>query len=237
MVPVFDKNLHSYVDAVDGTKLQSVTQWVNQYKKPFDQLGMAARIAKRDKITVEQVLADWDKKRTDSTTYGTGVHKMLETYFHDGLITPDNEQIVESFKLLNINFNPKHTHFEKIVFDKSLKIAGTADVIEHVGAHMFNVYDFKTNKNFRISSKYDDQMLEPLQHLPGTEYFVYALQLSMYAMLYEHMTGRVPNRLRVLWLSRTEKENYNHHYGIWKIYSMPYLREDIERCLDGKHGF
>ena len=237
MIPVFDKDLHTYVDPYDNTKFQSVTQWINLYKKPFDKLNMASRIAKRQGVAIDEVLADWDKKRTDSTTFGTSIHKILETYFLNEKITTENRQVVESFNMLGIHFHKKHTFFEKIVFDKKIGIAGTADVIEHVGKNMFNVYDFKTNKNFRIASKYNDQMLVPFQDLPNTEYFVYSLQLSMYALLYERMTGKTPCRLRVFWFDRHNNSDYSHHFGKWKSFSMPYLKEDILSCLNMENFF
>jgi hypothetical protein len=231
MEPVFNKEQHSYVDPSDQMKYESVTRWVNKFKKPFDRDRLAERSAKKQGITVEQVLANWDKLRDDSTSFGTFVHKALETYFLTGKTTPENEQIVENFHLLDIKFDIINTSFEKIVYNKDIQIAGTADVIEHVGDNMFNVYDFKTNKNFRISSKYDEQMIGPMSHLPGTEYFVYSMQLSMYAYLYEKMTGRTCSRLRILWLNRANIQDYTDFTGIWKIYSIPYLKEDVINCI------
>jgi len=235
--PVFDKNLHSYVDPADNFKFQSVTQWVNTFKKPFDKMTMAARVAKKQKTTVAEVLAGWDKIRDSSTEFGTNIHKILERFFTTQEYEPENETLIESIKLLNINFDIKKTHFEKIVFSKNIGIAGTADVIEHESKHLFNVYDFKTNKNFRISSKYEEQMLGPLNHLPSTEYFIYALQVSMYAYLYECMTGRTPARLRILWLNRYDINNYSSHHGAWKVFNVPYLKDEILQCINQSTEF
>jgi hypothetical protein len=231
MVPVFNKERHSYIDPSDQMKYESVTRWVNKFKKPFDRDRLAERSAKKQGITAEQVLANWDKLRDDSASFGTFVHKALETYFLTGKTTSENEQIVENFHLLDLKFDNVNTAFEQIVYDKDIQIAGTADVIEHVGNDMFNVYDFKTNKNLRISSKYDEQMIGPVSHLPGTEYFVYSMQLSMYAYLYEKMTGRTCCRLRILWLNRANIQDYTDFTGIWKIYSIPYLKEDVINCI------
>jgi len=231
MVPVFDKERHTYIDPQDHTKYESVTRWISKFKKPFDRDKMAERSAKKQGITVEQVLANWEKLKTDSTTFGTHVHKVLETYFATDKVSAENEQIIENFNLLNVKFDAANTCFEKIVYNKDIQIAGTADVIEHVGDNLFNIYDFKTNKNFRITSKFDEQMLDPVSHLPGTEYFVYSMQLSMYAYLYEKMSGRVCSRLRILWLNRANIQDYSDFTGIWKIYSIPYLKEDIINCI------
>jgi len=232
MTPVFDKNLHSYVDVLDNFKYESVTQWVSRFKKPFDAQKMAKRVATRRNISVEQVLQEWDQKRDNSTDFGSKIHKALEHYFTEKKIDETNRTIIENFHQLNIDFNLKHTSFEKIVFDKRTRIAGTSDVIEDVGKHMFNVYDFKTNKNFRINTKYDEFMLSPIEHLPSTEYFIYAMQLSMYAYLYNKMTGRCVSSLRVLWYNRKNAEDYADLQGSWKIFNLPYLHTEIEACLE-----
>lgn len=232
MTPVFDHALHSYVDSTDNFKYESVTQWVSKFKKPFDTQTMAQRVANRRKIPVEQVLEEWDQKRNNSTTFGSKIHKALEHYFTEKKIDETNRTIIDNFHDLDIDFNLKHTFFEKIVFDKRVRIAGTSDVIENVGKHLFHVYDFKTNKNFRINTKYDEFMLAPVDHLPCTEYFIYAMQLSMYAYLYSKMTGRTVSKLRVLWYSRDNAENYEDLQGAWKIYNLPYLHNEIESCLE-----
>lgn len=234
MVPVFNKEKHAYVDPQDNFKYQSVTQWVNQYKKPFAKQQMAQRTATKRGITVEQVLQEWDKQRNDSTEFGTKVHKILETFFVTGNISTDGQHLVESFNMLNLNIETKFSHFEKIVYSKDYGIAGTADIIEDINSEIFNVYDFKTNKAFNITSKYNDFLLPPFQNFPNTEYFVYALQLSLYAYLYEIMSQKFCNRLTVIWLNRDNKQSYDSYTGTWHVFNVPYLRNHLHDALSQK---
>ena len=231
--PVFDSNAHTYTDPVDNFKYTSVTKWVEQFKPPFDELTTAQRIAKKEGVSVELILELWEKKREDSKVFGTQVHRALETYFKTKKISSVYQPIIEKFIDLDIPLNTKNCFFEKLVFNKEIKIAGTSDIILHnKDKKTFNVYDFKTNKRFRYTSPFKENLLPPLQDYPCTEYFTYSLQLSMYAYLYKLMSNLEPSRLKIFWYNRTDFENYNNLTGEWKIINVPYLEEDIIKCLN-----
>jgi len=232
-VPIFDEKAHTYTDPKDGFKYLSVTRWVEQFKKPFDEIAMAKKIVARTGVTIELILEEWKKKRDDSKSFGTAVHKELE-YFHKTGKGKNKifEPVIERFKDLKLIFDNKTCFFEKLVFNKKLGIAGMSDVIKHnKDKKTFNVYDFKTNKKLRLNSQFNDFLLEPLNKYPSSEYFVYALQVSMYAYLYKHMSGLEPLRLKIFWYNRKEPENYSNLEGQWDIINVPYLEEEIIQCL------
>jgi hypothetical protein len=104
-------------------------------------------------------------------------------------------------------------------------------VIHNKDKKTFNVYDFKTNKKLRYVSPFSDNMLKPINQYPCSEFFIYSLQLSMYAYLYKLMSGLEPLRLKIFWYQREEPENYSNIKGEWKIINVPYLEEDIIKCL------
>jgi len=231
-VPIFNEKAHTYTDPEDHFQYLSVTRWVEQYKPYFDEMGWAKKIATREGVSVGFILEDWEKKREDSKLFGTAVHRILETYFKSGkIIDSPLKHIVEKFIQLNVTLDKKNCFFEKLVFNKELKIAGTSDVIMHnTGKKTFNVYDFKTNKKLRYASAFKETLNSPLSHYPCSEYFTYALQLSMYAYLYKLMSGLEPNRLKIFWYNRVEPENYKNLDGEWQIINVPYLEEDILKC-------
>lgn len=232
-IPIFDSASHTYTDPKERFKYTSVTRWVEKYKKPFDEKAAAARIALREGISIETILEVWEKKRNDSKHFGTKIHKLLEEYNSNGIII-NNElaPVLTSFKDLNLKFN-KNTFFEKLVFNRELKIAGTSDVIIHNDdKYTFNVYDFKTNKKLRYSSPFKENLLYPLEQYPACEFYTYSLQLSMYAYLYKLMSGLEPLRLKIFWFSREEPENYSNLNGVWVTINVPYMEDDIIRCLN-----
>lgn len=234
LVPIFDEVAHTYTDPIEDFKYTSVTRWVEKFKPKFNELLMAEKIAGREGVSVDLVLEAWEKKRKDSSEFGTKIHKVLETYHSTGkIIFKEFSDTLNQFKLLKVKFDKKKCFFEKLVYNKSLKIAGTSDIIMHNSdKKTFNVFDFKTNKKLRYFSPFGDSMLKPLNHFPNSEYFNYSLQLSMYAYLYKLMSGLEPLRLKIFWYCREEPENYNNLKGEWKIVNVPYLEEEILKCLN-----
>ena len=231
--PVFDAPTHTYTDPLDDFKYTSVTRWVEKFKPHFDEQAMAARIAAREGVSIECILETWEEKREASKVFGTRVHKILELYHKTGR-NSDKEfaTILNKFKELNVRLDKKNTFFEKLVYNRKFGIAGMSDVIMHnKDKKTFNVYDFKTNKKLRYHSPFNDQLLGPLSKFPCSEYFTYSLQLSMYAYLYKLMTGLEPLRLKIFWYSRENPEDYSNLNGEWQTIGVPYLEEDIIKCL------
>lgn len=231
--PIFNVEAHTYKDPKDGFEYTSVTRWVGQFKPKFDENYWAAKIAQRECVPVDVILEEWDRIRTTSQVFGTSVHKMLEVYLTTKKVTDKRlEPILESFKKLKIKFN-KDTFFEKLVYNRKLGIAGTSDIIMHnEDGKTFDVYDFKTNKKFRYESEFEEELLTPLTGYPASEYFTYALQLSMYAYLYKHMSGLTPRRLKVFWYQRYHNITYVDLTGDWRIINLPYMEEELVRCIE-----
>jgi hypothetical protein len=232
-VPIFDGPSHTYTDPDDNFKYTSVTRFLDRFKPHFDEQTMAKRIAQREGISVECILEMWEEKREKSKVFGTRVHKILELYHTTGK-NSDKEYatILNKFKELDIKLDKKNTFFEKLVYNRKFGIAGMSDVIMHnADKKTFNVYDFKTNKKLRYHSPFNDQLLGPVSKFPCSEYFSYSLQLSMYAYLYKLMTGLEPLRLKIFWYSREKPEDYTNLNGEWQTIGVPYLEEDVIKCL------
>jgi len=85
----------------------------------------------------------------------------------------------------------------------------------------FTVGDFKTNKKFNFTSKYCESLLSPVEHLHNCEFNVYALQLSIYAYMYEKLTKKKCRGLVIFYL-----EN-----GKWVSVSCNYLKNDVIAIL------
>ena len=109
-----------------------------------------------------------------------------------------------------------HNHF--------YKVAGTADIVKLEDKGGFSVFDLKTNKKFNMFSQYSEYFLKPLTHLTACEYTIYALQLSLYAFMFQTMSGRRVNQLGVIYYN---KENNN-----FSFFPTPYMRSDILTMLD-----
>lgn len=231
--PIFNAKEHTYKDPKEGFEYCSVTRWVEKFKPFFDEQEIAKRVARNEGVPVELVLESWKKKRDDSAVFGTKIHKVLESYLSKKkIVYPQYKEIINNFKELNITLDAKICKFESLVYSKKHRIAGTSDIIAlNKDKKTFNVYDYKTNKQFRYTSPFGQTMEKPLDHFPCAEYYSYALQLSMYAFLYKLMSGLEPLRLKIFWYKRNEPENYEKIAGKWYIINVPYLEEEILKCI------
>jgi hypothetical protein len=119
---------------------------------------------------------------------------------------------------------------ELICFNKEKGICGTSDYVVF-RENSFDISDFKTNKKFNFENQYDDKfLLEPVSHLPNSEYFIYALQLSFYANMIEKLTGLTCGFLNIYWLKR-QIDTKTLFKAKWLNYTVPYLKKEVETIL------
>lgn len=234
--PLFDEKLHRYIDPEDGFVYKNVTSWLENFKPHFDFDKISQAVANRDGVSVEQIREDWTKKKVTSANFGTNFHKIFEQYYKTGKIVDEKfKDVISAFDHLKLlDFKNKKINFEQRVFNRELGIAGTSDIISVSKNNTFDIADFKTNKKFRFTgvSKNDFFLLPPIDHLPNCEYFLYSLQLSLYAMLFESMSGLTPGRLTIFWYYRNNASNYDDLKGEWRIFEVPYLKKEIIDCIE-----
>ena len=111
---------------------------------------------------------------------------------------------------------------ERLLHNDEYKVAGTADLIYKHSKDEFTIGDFKTNKRFRFCSQFGERMLAPVDHLHNCEFNIYALQLSMYAYMYEQLTGMRCRKLVIFYLTGDRFTTYHCNY----------LKSDVEKVLE-----
>lgn len=201
----FDKEQHSYTNEF-GENYISVTTLLSKYKNKFDTDKHSARVAYREGVSQEFVLQTWAEITKIATDRGTEIHKIIENY-----ITKAEDPIDDSRWLYKSYDNIVKYHIdtykevlsENLLFHNDYKVAGTADLIYDHGTH-FTIGDFKTNKRFNFSSKYNEYFNEPLEHFTYCEFNTYALQLSLYAYMYEQATGKQCRKIVIFYLKENE---------------------------------
>lgn len=200
----FDKEKHSYTNAF-GENYISVTTLLSKYKNKFDTDKHSARVAYREGVTQEFVLQIWSEITKTATDRGTEIHKIIENYITKA------EEPCDDHKWLYDSYNNivkttidsyKEVLSENLLYHNEYKVAGTADLIYDHGNY-FTIGDFKTNKRFNYSSKYDEYFNEPLDHFNYCEFNTYALQLSLYAFMYEQLTSKQCRKIVIFYLKDT----------------------------------
>jgi ATP-dependent exoDNAse (exonuclease V) beta subunit len=226
----FIPETHKYVNDVTGAEYISVTNLISQYKKPFEKDKWSKHVAKRDGKTQSAVLEAWKALTEKAQIRGTRYHKIMEDFIKDNVIEPGYKELIDSFikKTSNNIKNDSITSSEKLLFNHEHQIAGTADlIVENVSD--FSIFDFKTNKSFDFSTKYNEYFQSPLEYLSQCKYSTYSLQLSIYAYLQEKIfesqgTPKRCNGLKLFYLREFDQT-------FWQEINMPYMRCTIETLL------
>lgn len=221
----FDAIKHSYKNQFTGEEYISVSQLLSLYKKPFDSVKVAERIAKRDGKPVDEILLDWKKLNVESQQYGTSIHKAIETYHNTGTVEEGFEHIIESYKELSIiDTDSDNLLSEERLWLHEYKLAGTSDIIRLEDKGGFSIFDIKTNKKFNLFSQYNDKLLAPLNHLTACEFTTYSLQISLYAYMYQMLTGRHVNQLGIFYYERNQNR--------FIYYPVIYMKTDVIKLLE-----
>lgn len=183
---VFDPKWHSYKFA--GRRLISVSAVLNKFF-PFDADMVAARVAEKQKCSVEEVKAEWKT----SATLGSNTHAKIES-----LLLGQPMRTVEQlhgaepafYDAATIAANTIAANYEPIAIESmvcSRTVAGTIDFIgRNRSTGALCIMDWKTSASaasgFRFSA-WDEPCPAPLSHLINTKMTRYAMQCLMYGEL------------------------------------------------------
>ena len=219
---VFNKEKHSYTNPTSSLDYCSVTSLINSFKEVFDLEKQSRIVAEREGVSQDEIKKRWNTIKVNACNFGTNLHSKIEENIESkGVLHLDDELVKKFISFSNINY--KKALSETIVYSHEYRVAGTSDIIID-NDKTFDILDLKTNKNFRFSSKFNKNMLHPVEHLPECEYSIYSLQVSMYAYLYHCMTGKTVGSLFIYWFDR-ETNDY-HRYPVL------YLYNDVKSLLE-----
>lgn len=166
----FDKETHTYSDAITGEYIPGVTTILQVRQKPF-LLPWAV------KVCSEYISGKWEANRgyseedisrillegkraykniaKDATDVGSIVHSLIEQHIcGDALAIPENEEVKKSFQSFldwESERKPKWLESELVVYSPKHKYAGTMDFLAKIDGKI-TLGDFKTSK--MISEEY-----------------------------------------------------------------------------------
>lgn len=219
---IFDEKSHTYTNSKTEEKYISVTTLLGKYKTPFDKDKHSLRVAEREGVPQEMVLEMWEKENKRATDRGTKIHKLMENYVSFGERSEDYDWLYKSYdKVISYSIERyKKIYSENLLHNDEFKIAGTADLIYDHGDY-FTIGDFKTNKKFNYTSDFNEHFKDPVDHLLYCEFNNYALQMSMYAYMYEKTSGKKCKKIIVFYLKEDK----------WIPIHSNYLKSDIKNIL------
>ena len=186
-----------------------------------------------------EIIAQYNVTRNEACEHGTTEHLRKELSFY-GKHNFDFDRY--GYKDLSGEYDCKKNYYEldleRGVYpefliavtarDGILKVSGQIDCLIKNGNEI-TILDWKTNKEIKKESFYNrstkqHQMMKfPLNNIQDSNYWHYALQLSLYAYLLQTLHPEfVIKGLKLIHIDREQKETE---------YEVPYLKDDVERML------
>ena len=167
----------------------SITSILAQVPKP----GISAWKEKIGEVEAKKIMRE-------SSTLGTAVHKLCESYLHNIPLSYNNEKAVEVFNRLRFILNSNVNNIiglEIPMYSDILRVAGTTDCIADYNGKL-SVIDFKTSRKEKKEGWIED----------------YFMQTFAYALMFEELTG-MPIEQVVILIACTEE------FGV-QVFKKPY---------------
>ena len=186
-----------------------------------------------------EIIAQYNATRNEACEHGTAEHLRKELSFYG---KHDFDFGRYGYKDLSGEYDCKKNYYEldleRGVYpefliavtsrDGILKVSGQIDCLIKNGNEV-TLLDWKTNSEIKKESYYNrstkqHQMMKfPLNNVQDSNYWHYALQLSLYAYLLQTLRPEfVIKGLKLIHIDREQKETE---------YEVPYLKDDVERML------
>ncbi|MDN5355786.1 MAG: hypothetical protein PWQ43_728 [Rikenellaceae bacterium] len=221
----FDEASHTYY--YKNRTLTSVTTAVSNCFPRFNRGGVVSReLALKRGITPKQVESEWRAK----ADLGSEVHRLCERFVLAEL--PDRDSYsslaseyfdkVMAFTYNKLDFdNVLFTEFP--VYDGKYSIAGTCDLLIYDPVNdCIDIYDWKTNDVIQAPGvKFGKYGFDRLSGIPDTNYWHYALQLSIYKYILSQHGFKV-GKLCLLHITP----------DIQEIIDLPYLSDEALIVLE-----
>lgn len=230
----FYEDSHKYTSIIDGKEVRytSVSTLAGKYFPKFESEKVAGFTAKKEGVSIQEILNRWKLAGEEACLYGTRVHQICEDTIlgvsHRNTPSNEKEEIVfEKAKQIASKFKNELDILgvEKLVFNEKLKIAGTIDLFARSkkdGSYL--IIDWKTNKTIDTENQYGKKGLYPIECLDDTNYIHYALQLSLYEYILKH-TGYINTDANV-------KRILVHLNEVkCKYYDLPSMEEHVKNII------
>ncbi len=182
----FNKKNHTYfIQGMPNLKFISGTQLVNKYFPKFDSFKVSELYAKKYNLDPVQVRKGWEEKGRKARERGNKYHSYAEELLRNNhSIVNSKDDIMRAIEgklkdLFKKNFKPVCA--ECIIACLDLQVAGSVDLIMSREDTLL-IADWKFTEDLKYENpyKYDNTALDPISHIPNTNYYQYVLQLSLY---------------------------------------------------------
>ena len=181
----YDDDKHKYwTDKVSD--FTSGTTFIHHFFPPFDEAKISLAVARRRRISVEEVLREWQISRESGTEVHYYAECLLNNWKLPELVYPVSRvmstyldkyipRLIDNFELIET---------EKIVFSEKLKISGMLDVlVRRKSDGVVFILDWKTVNKMRLRSYNSRKGFGACAGIDDCNYWHYVIQLNLYKHL------------------------------------------------------
>lgn len=233
-VPVFDGQYWATYKAVKDV-LDKVGLWW-RYKKQaggwekvvayYNKHGYNA-LAPDIEARKHWYLNKWEAEKNQACDLGSDIHNELEgAAIHAQEIREGNAnyEVTQEGILDAQDFSSNRLYPELLIYNDQYGVAGQADKVFKEDLFV-DIHDYKTCKSIDTEGFREETLLAPLTHLQNANYWIYALQLSMYGWMLEELGYKVRN-LQLHWIHGENRDDKTRNAGV-KTYKLPYLKTEV----------
>lgn len=179
----FDEEAHEY--HVDGNLYPSVTSVISEFFSKFNADAVITRMMRSPKWpnskyfgqTREQIKAGWEEKKQRASELGTRMHAQIESFLLNG-----EEADSEEFALFKTFWSARDLEPIRVewrIFDESLRVAGTLDLLARDRDGRVYLIDWKRKEKME-TNHWGRFARMPLDAVPDADYHKASLQLNLY---------------------------------------------------------
>lgn len=234
----FIEDKHAYIDLKDNSRWTSVTTFIHKFEPKKDWDEIKRKYAKKNNLSVDEVTAMWAAENKKAVDRGTLFHKMREEELL-GCETINNLEIKQPIIDEGVKYAPEQKllagiYPELLVTLNSAKICGQADYVEITEDGFINIKDYKTNKEIKLNGftnweGIEEKLIGPLSNIPNSNYWIYALQLNIYAYIIKRNNPKLKiGKLELLHIKFDEQNEVKEIVP----YVLPDLQSDVKRAIE-----
>lgn len=214
----FEEKGHIYT--INGNKgYTSVTTWLKQFFNKFDAEKIINKMMKSPKwpeskyygMTKAEIKKSWNDNGDNAAKLGTEMHKMFEDYYNGEAIVGSGVEYQYFQNFVNDFPNLKPFRSEWTVYDETLKLSGSIDMLFMNEDGTLSIYDWKRCKSVDKFVTYNQFALGPVSHLPDTNFWHYSIQLNTYKLIIERNYGYTIKGMYLVCIHPELDTNYQIH--------------------------
>lgn len=231
-----NEKTHTY-NVKGNTKYTSVTTWVHSHFERFNADKVIDNMMLSEKWpnnkyygkTKDEIKKLWKDSGIEAAKQGTKLHYDIECFYNQEKLNKHSDNLSIEYKYFKNFTNDNNSlvpwRTEMKVYNESLQLAGSIDMIFINPDNTYTIYDWKRCKDITKTSFGNKcSKTKCINHLPDSNFWHYSLQLNVYKKMLELGYDMKISEMYLVCL-HPEKKNYE------KI-KVPDLPEEINNLFN-----